>query len=232
MGLLAAVEAWVNGRDHEAEWRMWEGYLETIRQAVETLPSVQTEVRQPGFSNVAPILGITWDAETLGCTGQQIADELMASDPPIVMPTGRDGGLAVMPYMMEAGEAEIVAARLLELMKDRPGAGQPFPAPAAPEVDITGIWQIDTQYSLGSSKHSMVVEQEGADFSGDYRSQFTWTEVSGSVSGKEVSFSTTVRYEASRVPYRYTGTVEGDTMRGTVEMGEYYSAEWEARKLG
>jgi D-glucosaminate-6-phosphate ammonia-lyase len=33
MGLLAAVEAWILGRDHEAEWQMWEGYLDEISRA-------------------------------------------------------------------------------------------------------------------------------------------------------------------------------------------------------
>jgi len=229
MGLLAAVEAWVRGRDHQAEWRMWEGWLETIRAAVATLPTVRTRIEMPGFSNVAPMLHISWDEVALGCNPSQIAEELMAGDPPIVMPA-RPDALVVMPYMMETGDAEVVAQRLLALMSNRPTAGQPRPEKPTPAVNVAGQWQIETTYSLGSSKHSMTLKQEGAALSGDYRSQFAWTTVQGSVSGNEVAFTAFIRYEASGVEYAYKGVVEGDTMRGTVDMGEYFTAEWVARR--
>ncbi len=230
MGLLAAVEAWVNGRDHQAEWRMWEGWLETVRAAVATLPTVRTRIEMPGFSNVAPMLHITWDEQTLGCSAPQIAEALRAGDPPIIMPA-RPDALVMMPYMMETGEAEIVAQRLLALMSNRPSAGQRRPEPPAPTVDVSGQWRIETTYSLGASLHSMTLKQEGAALSGDYRSQYAWTSVQGSVSGNAVSFRTMVRYEASHVTYDYRGEVEGDIMRGTVDMGEYYTAEWVAHKV-
>src|SRR2546425_3507325 len=61
MGMLAAVEMWYR-RDHKAEWRAWEGYLGEIARAVETVPGVRTEVRQPtSLSNRAPQLRVAWD---------------------------------------------------------------------------------------------------------------------------------------------------------------------------
>src|SRR5207245_5896880 len=59
MGLLAAVEQWVR-RDHATEWQEWERRLEVIRAAVTRFPSVTTSIRQPGRSNVAPVLRIAW----------------------------------------------------------------------------------------------------------------------------------------------------------------------------
>ncbi|MCE5257616.1 MAG: aminotransferase class V-fold PLP-dependent enzyme, partial [Chloroflexi bacterium] len=44
MGLLAAVEAWVAGRDHAAEWKRWEGWLATIASALAGLPSLITSI--------------------------------------------------------------------------------------------------------------------------------------------------------------------------------------------
>src|ERR1700730_6559873 len=56
MGMLAAVEAWTT-RDHDAEWKQWEGWLATIRESVTSIPTVRTEVVQPrGPSNYAPQL--------------------------------------------------------------------------------------------------------------------------------------------------------------------------------
>ncbi|MCD6521000.1 MAG: aminotransferase class V-fold PLP-dependent enzyme, partial [Anaerolineae bacterium] len=137
MGLLAAVEAWILGRDHEAEWRMWEGFLERIRQAVADLPSVQTRIDQPGIANVAPTLVITWDPAVLHCTPAQIHEELFYGEPRIAMHLLRDG-LRVMPYMMEKGDDEIVARRLRELLsKERPPLAE---EPQLPPVDVAGSW--------------------------------------------------------------------------------------------
>jgi hypothetical protein len=141
-----------------------------------------------------------------------------------------------MPYMMENGEAEIVAQRLLALMGKRLeteflSETQFLPGSSQPAVNVAGQWTIETAYSLGSSVHTMTLKQDGAVLSGDYRSQFAWTTVRGSVSGNEVAFTAAIRYEASGVEYAYRGVVEGDTMRGSVDMGEYFAAAWVAHRL-
>ena len=117
MGLLAAVEQWV-ARDHEAEWREWERRLATVAAAVEAVDTVATSIRRPGRSNVAPILEITWDAETVGIAPVEVERELSAGDPRIELSASAEG-VAVAAHLMEEGEDEIVARRLGELL----GAG-------------------------------------------------------------------------------------------------------------
>ncbi len=113
MGLLAAVEQWVV-RDHKAEWKEWERRLSVITEAMNAFDTVEANTRQPGRSNVAPHLSITWDAEQLGVSGSQLRQHLEEGEPRIEMPVG-DGSLTVNPYMMEEGEAESVAKRLGEI---------------------------------------------------------------------------------------------------------------------
>ena len=229
MGLLAAVEAWVRGRDHQAEWRMWEGFLETIRKAVASLPSVRTEVRQPGVANVSPCLFITWDERTLHCTPRQVYQELYDGDPRIVLHCQTDG-LMINAFMMESGEDVIVAKRLRELLSDRP---QPSAAPSAgvPPVSVAGDWEIRTRYVLGQSVHSMSLAQDGDSLSGTYRSQYSSVSVKGKVEGKRVQFTAHLGFEANKVDYAYTGSVEGDAMSGSVTLGEYGAAEWVAHRV-
>jgi len=114
MGLLAAVEQWVQ-RDHDAEWREWERRLDVIADAVCRFPTVTTSVRQPGRSNVAPVLAITWNSDTLGISGQELKQQLSAGEPRIELFADGDG-FRIMPYMMEEGEAEIVARRCVEIL--------------------------------------------------------------------------------------------------------------------
>ena len=79
IGMLAAVEAWVK-RDHEAEWKTWLSWLDTIAKRVSTIDGVKTAVREPtGLSNHSPSLTISWDPAKLHITGEEVAEEL-ASD--------------------------------------------------------------------------------------------------------------------------------------------------------
>ena len=116
MGLLAAVEMWLQ-RDHDAEWKQWEGSLGRISDAISHIPTIQTEVRQRGRSNVAPTLSIRWDGEAVGITPVEVRKKLSEGTPRIEMPGGRDG-LGIMPYMMEPGEDRIVARRLREILEE------------------------------------------------------------------------------------------------------------------
>src|SRR6185312_7400525 len=51
LGLLAAVEAWVK-RDHDAEWKKWLSYLDTISKRVSAVDGIEMAVREPrGLSN-------------------------------------------------------------------------------------------------------------------------------------------------------------------------------------
>ena len=110
MGLLAAVEQWIK-RDHKAEWKEWERRLGVITDAVKDFDSVTTTIRQRGRSNVAPVLEINWDVETVGISGTAVASQLSAGEPRIEL-NGNANGISIMPYMMEEGEDKIVADQL------------------------------------------------------------------------------------------------------------------------
>ena len=111
MGLLAAVEQWIE-RDHKAEWKEWERRLGVITDAVKDFDSVTPTIRERGSrSNVAPVLEINWDAETVGINGTAVASQLSAGEPRIEL-NGNANGISIMPYMMEEGDDKIVADQL------------------------------------------------------------------------------------------------------------------------
>lgn len=229
MGLLAAVEAWVHGRDHAGEWRRWEGYLERIRRAVADVPSVETCVELPGISMVAPALVIRWDPEVLGCTPPQIHQELLDGEPAIAVML-LDDGLRVMPYMMEMGDDAIIAERLNALMS------QPRERPAPREVeaaaaDVSGCWALEVRYTYGRSDHTVSLTQAGNALGGELRTPYVVSPVEGMIAGREVCWEAVLGYESIRTAYRFTGMVEDGAMRGVVSLGEFGTADWEACPL-
>ncbi len=110
MALLAAVEMWIR-RDHKAEWQEWERRLQVIQDKLVDIDTMTFARRDPGRSNVAPILSIDWDRAKLGRSGAEVAAALSAGDPRIEL-FHHDTGVTVNPYMMEDGDESIIAPAL------------------------------------------------------------------------------------------------------------------------
>ena len=116
MGALAAMEVWVHGRDHQAEWKEWERKLKYISDAITSIPAVTTRITLPERrSNMAPSLSISWDQGRVRITPQVVHEQLLAGEPSIHIPAnGND--LSIMSYMMEPGDEIPVARRLQEIL--------------------------------------------------------------------------------------------------------------------
>lgn len=229
MGMLAAVEAWVT-RDHDAEWKTWEGWLEEIAAAVRDTPSVTTEVLQPEtLSNHAPRLAIRFDPAKVGIRGDEIADYLLESDPRVILAWGREDEVGIMPYMMMPGDAAIAAKRLRETLANPPKLDRP--APSGNTVSgLSGEWRIRIEFSQGEGEHTATLEQQGGELGGVHRGWKTEGEVRGTVEGDRVRFRSSHPIEGTRIGYQFTGKALGDKMSGEVDLGEYGKARWTAAR--
>jgi len=118
MGCLAALDLWINGRDHEAEWKEWLRRFDYIDRQLSSIPAVATEVIEPTKrSNFAPRLSITWDQEAVKIAPGEVAKQLDEGEPRIQMNASRRG-MSIMSYMMEDGDEIPVAARLKEILSN------------------------------------------------------------------------------------------------------------------
>jgi L-seryl-tRNA(Ser) seleniumtransferase len=236
MGMLAAVEAWVK-RDYQAEFKTWESWLAAISKSVTQISGVTTEVRQPnGLSNHAPVLQIRWDAEKLGITGTEIEKFLYDSDPRIVLAgatgdrrSNRPSSVSIMPYMMQPEDHKVVAQRLHAVLSSPPRVAPPE-TPAGPPANVDGQWSLTIRFLSGSADHNVVFEQKDNTLAGTHRGDITSGDLRGTVQGPEVRFSSRHRYEGTTLGYDFTGRLEGERMSGTVNMGEYGTAEWIAER--
>ena len=236
MGMLAAVEAWVK-RDYKAEFAVWESWLASISKVVTTVPGVTTEVRQPNsLSNHAPQLIVRWDAAKLGITGRDVERLLYDTEPRIVL--GSSSGdrrsnagtsITIMPYMMMPEDHKIVAARILAVLSKPPKMAAAA-APSGPLANVDGQWKLTIRYFRGSSDHDLVFEQREDTLAGTHRGDVTAGELRGTVAGPEVRFISRVPYEGTVLTYDFAGKLDGDRLAGTVQMGEYGSAEWTAER--
>jgi uncharacterized pyridoxal phosphate-dependent enzyme len=116
VGMMAAVEAYIK-KDHEAEWRDWEGRVKTIADSVGPVSSVKAEPFVPEISNSVPHLRITWDESQLKITAAEATKKLLEGNPSIELRPGAPKGIEVAVWMMQPGDAQVVARRIREVLK-------------------------------------------------------------------------------------------------------------------
>jgi D-glucosaminate-6-phosphate ammonia-lyase len=228
MGLLAALEMWLL-RDHEAEWKLWEGMLNHVAGQLSAVPSVESRIVQPSRpSNVAPTLSIRWDPAVVLVANTEVKRLLAEGVPSIEIPLSGDG-LSIMPYMMEPGEEEVVAGRLLEILGKAASRSPATPQPQPPAAQVAGRWEVCIRFLRGEARHSLEIQQQGGALSGRHRGGYCEAPLEGVISGNEVLVRSVLAHGASRLLYTFRGRVQGG-MAGTVDLGEYGSAEWRAAR--
>ncbi len=115
LALLAAVELYLD-RDPEAEQRELDGRAQEIVDAVATIDTVKTDIEVPPVANHVPHVHIWWDEGAIGKSVKDVVRELRDGDPSIeVTPSSREH-LIVNPWMLQTGEATIVARRIREAL--------------------------------------------------------------------------------------------------------------------
>jgi L-seryl-tRNA(Ser) seleniumtransferase len=238
IGLLAAVEMWVQ-RDHQKEDEMWTGWMQTIADRVKKIDGVNAEIRQPrSIDNHSPGLSITWDPAKLGITGEQVTDILWTTQPRIALAGGGRGGrtspnqtgISITAYMMTPDDVPVVGNRIFEVLSARRPQWNPE-APKTPAGDLTGRWDVRIQFAAGSSEHSLFLKQDGNKLAGTHQGDFVARDFSGSISADDVRISSSVgEVHGAALSYRFTGKLNGDSMSGDLDMGEYLKATWTAKR--
>lgn len=242
VGMLMAVEMWVK-RDHDAEWKHWLGRLDHIAKRVGSIEGVTTSVREPdGRSNRSPSLSIRWTASKVGITGQQVSELLYNSEPRIALAGGGGGrrggpaaesgdtGISITAAMMADGDEKIVADRIFGILSAR-HEWKPPESPKPPASDLSGRWEVEITFAASKSTHLVLVTQQGNRLEGVHQGDFTARDLTGAVSADSVQFSSYVgEGHGEALSYRFTGRIAGETMSGTLDMGEYLSASWTAKK--
>jgi D-glucosaminate-6-phosphate ammonia-lyase len=235
MGMLAAVEMWVK-RDHEAEWKQWQGWLDNIAEQATQVPGVTSETLQPeDLSNHAPRLRLNWDTARLGITGTEVEEILLHGQPRIAVGgasgTRRDNrpsSLTIMPYMMMPGDDKIAAAAIHRLLANPPRITVPEPEP--PGVDVAGEWVADLTFVLGRSRHHFSMEQREGKLSGIHHGDILSGNLTGEVEGRRVMIRSRQRIEGAMLHYEFTGDVADGKIEGVVTLGEYGEAKWTAQR--
>ena len=116
LGMMVAIELYVK-MDHAAEWREFEKRVKVVADSVGPVHGVKTESFIPEIANAVPHLRITWDPGAVTITAAEAVKRLREGEPSIELRPGAKDGLEVAVWMLQPGEAQIVAKRIREVLK-------------------------------------------------------------------------------------------------------------------
>ncbi|HET9320935.1 MAG TPA: hypothetical protein VFO27_14205, partial [Bryobacteraceae bacterium] len=102
--------------------------------------------------------------------------------------------------------------------------------PSGEPANVAGQWEAHVEFLRGSAQHTLVLEQKGTDLVGTHHGEVLSGDLKGTVAVNTVDFRTSHKYEGTHLSYEFTGTVNGDTMEGKVNLGEYGEAKWTAKR--
>lgn len=233
MGLLAAVRQWYV-RDHDAEQRMWRGWLQHIEARLAKIPTIRFEYLEPeDLSNKAPRLRITWDTAAVHIGGAQVVRQLDMGMPRIMVESGagstRDdtpSSLTIMPYTMDAGEEGIVADALYAAMT--PESEEVFTGDYVKPIPIAGEWAVTVQYQRGEGRQHFTIAQNGFDLRGHHKGEIYDGRLHGRTFGSRVEIKSNMIVPGNGINWTFTGNFEGNRISGSVDMGEYGPATFTA----
>jgi D-glucosaminate-6-phosphate ammonia-lyase len=230
VGMLRAVEVW-RERDIQADMRLWESWYEEMIPQITKVPGVQAQVHGPIRGGPFPTLQISWDPKQIGMNAGEVGRALLNGQPRIMTHAEGEGySFPIRPVAMKPGEHKIVAQRVSEVFSAAPKPAAPKPyAPAV--ADISGKWEVEMQYEVGSSRHRLTLAARRNTVTGLHEGWAYQGNLKGSVDGAHVKFHSTHPADGNVLSYTFIGSIVGDTMSGDVNLGEYGMAKWRAGRI-
>ena len=104
------------------------------------------------------------------------------------------------------------------------------PAALAQDAKVAGSWDLSSPGRDGNvMTQTLTLQQDGTKLTGTVKGQRGEAPVTGTISGNNISFSVTRNTPNGDMKIDYTGTVNGDAMKGTFTvMGN--SRDWSAKR--
>lgn len=91
---------------------------------------------------------------------------------------------------------------------------------AQEKVDLTGTWILQVDTGAGSGTPTFTFKQSGDKLEGTYEGTFGKANVTGAVKGNEARWSFNVDVQGLQATCEYVGTVEKDSIKGTMRIGD------------
>jgi hypothetical protein len=87
-------------------------------------------------------------------------------------------------------------------------------------ADVTGTWKMATDVQGQAGSPTFVLKQVGEAVTGTYKGQLGEAPVTGTMKGNELVLNYKVSGQGMELEVKYTGTVDGNSIKGKLSLGE------------
>ena len=102
-------------------------------------------------------------------------------------------------------------------------------------IDVTGTWKADIETPVGKFKYTYLLKQEGTQITGKILSELDGEKretvvLEGKLSGDTIEFVEMMNLQDFELKINYKGTVTGDEISFTRQVGEFCTEEFVAKR--
>ncbi len=96
-------------------------------------------------------------------------------------------------------------------------------------VNVAGTWEMTSEGPRGTMTQTLTIQQDGGTIKGTIEGRRGPAPFDGSVSGNKISFTVKRETPNGTFTLEYSGTVDGDSIKGNVH-SEMFDREWTAKR--
>ena len=100
----------------------------------------------------------------------------------------------------------------------------------AAQTDVTGEWTMMIDTEQGSQSTELTLAQDGEKLTGSMVSPMGTLEFEGTITGNKLEIVMEVDAGGAFLEITLAGTVDGDEMMGTLDLGGYGGGDWTAKR--
>ena len=97
-------------------------------------------------------------------------------------------------------------------------------------ADVAGTWNLEVDTQAGKGTPTLVLQQDGDTLTGTYTGRFGEVPITGTTKGAAIEFAFEVSAPMGSAKVTYTGTLDGDSMSGTMKMNDRAGGTFTGRK--
>lgn len=95
---------------------------------------------------------------------------------------------------------------------------------------VTGTWKLTLETQNGNSNPTVTFKQEGEELTGTYKGRLGESPLKGTVKGSDIKWTIKVNAQGNELQIDYTGTLDGDTMKGKAKFGDFGEGTFTGKK--
>lgn len=100
---------------------------------------------------------------------------------------------------------------------------------AEESAKVAGTWEMTSQGRRGTRTQTLTIQQDGNAIKGTVKGERGEAPLEGSVTGNKINFTIKRETPNGSLTIEYTGTVDGDSLKGTSH-SERFDGEWSAKR--